>query len=683
MKRLRLFLVMVALASVSLGVLSCGGDKPTGKKVIVLGIDGMDPILLRGFMARGYMPNISKLVAAGDFKELRSSIPPQSPVAWSNFITGENPGKHGIFDFIHRDPKRYAPFLSTTMTEEPKESDSFVIGRRVVWLKGGTVKLLRRGCAFWEGLAGARIRERIFKIPSNFPPVPGKSVSSAGMGAPDMLGTYGTFTFYTDLPKEHAEEIYGGTIVPVFPTSGVIETSIIGPPNTFELDEQRPYLPERPGADGKTIKPRNYASSNIPLTIYIDEQNPAVKIEVQDREVLLNQGEWSGWQPVTFQMWHHVVDVKGMVRFYLKSVRPNFQLYMSPVNMDPTDPPLPISNPKSYFSDLAEENGFFYTQGMPENTKARQANLDILNDAELFDQMMLVHGEDLKNFRRHLDDFKDGFLFFYFGTIDMGTHMFWRLHDWQHPAMDPNSIVQLGDPVEILYREMDKVVGMAMARMDPNTTLIVMSDHGFAPWYRSFQVNSWLLANGYMQLMPGVKQEDMDMFADASGNEAVDWSRTSAYNLGINSIYINLEGREKNGAVAESERRALIDEIAKKLEEYVDPVTGERPILHAYKAYEVYHGDAAATAPDIIVGYRRRWRGGDESALGKTPSNITEVNLSAWSGDHCIDPEEVPGIIISNRKMTKADPALIDIAPTVLKLFGLPIPAEMDGKPVF
>jgi predicted AlkP superfamily phosphohydrolase/phosphomutase len=378
-----------------------------------------------------------------------------------------------------------------------------------------------------------------------------------------------------------------------------------------------------------------------------------------------------------------VVDVKGMVRFYLKSVRPNFQLYMSPVNMDPLDPPLPISNPAEYFADLAEEDGYFYTQGMPENTKARQADLDILNDAELFDQMMLVHAEDLRNFRRHLAEFNDGFLFFYFGSLDMGTHMFWRLHDWQHPAFDPNSVVELGDPVELLYHKMDKVVGMAMQAMGPDATLIVMSDHGFAPWYRSFQVNSWLLANGYIQLLPGINQDDVDMFATAAGDTAVDWSRTSAYNLGINSIYINLQGREGSGAVSESERRALVDEIAKKLEEYVDPVTGEHPVLHAYKAYQVYHGDAAATAPDIIVGYRRGWRGGDDSALGKMPSKVTEVNLSSWSGDHCMDTVEVPGSIITSFKMQKPDPALIDMGPTVLKLFGLPVPAEMDGKPVF
>jgi predicted AlkP superfamily phosphohydrolase/phosphomutase len=196
-------------------------------------------------------------------------------------------------------------------------------------------------------------------------------------------------------------------------------------------------------------------------------------------------------------------------------------------------------------------------------------------------------------------------------------------------------------------------------------------------------VNSWLLANGYIKLLPGVKQEDVDMLADASGNEALDWSRTSAYNLGINSVYINLQGREKNGAVSEAERRPLVDEIAKKLEEYVDPATGEHPILHAYKAYEVYHGGAADTAPDLILGYRRGWRGGDDSALGEMPTAITDVNMSSWSGDHCMDTVEVPGSIVASRKILKPDPALIDLGPTVLKLFGLPVPADMDGKPVF
>ncbi len=669
--------------SLSAILILCGpsckkGRAETGKRVLILGIDGMDPGLARRFMAEGDLPNLQKLMSTGDFKPLESSIPPQSPVAWSNFITGANPGKHGIYDFIHRNPDTYSPYLATSRTEEASEDDSIVIGTRVIWLKGGKAELLRHGKPFWEYLAENGVWERVFKIPSNFPPYEGQGWSGSGMGTPDILGTYGTFTYFTDMPPEHEEAIGGGTIVPVYPVDNVIQTEITGPTNTFKLKDTRPYT------GSGDYKRRNYETSRVPLTIFIDPENPCAKIEFQDQEIMLNQGEWSGWAPIQFPMWSPVVEVSGIVRFYLKEVRPDFKLYASPVNMDPMDPPLPVTNPPEYAREIAEDIGYFYTQGMPEDTKARQADLGILNDGELFKQMLLVHEEDLEMFRWHLDRFRDGMLFYYFSSLDLGTHMFWRLHDESHPAYDPEWAEKLGDPVRRLYKKMDHVVGMALDELDSKTTLIVMSDHGFASWARTFQPNSWLLENGYIKLEPEVDQEDVDMFYDpATYDYAVDWSRTSAYALGINGVYINLQGREKYGAVPEADYRDLVDEVADKIEAYVDPETGEHPVLEAFKSYRVFHGEHLDIAPDIVLGYKRGYRGGDDSALGEFPKEIISKNESPWSGDHCIATREVPGVIISNRKIEKKDPALIDVGPTVLKIFGLPVPGHMDGRPLF
>lgn len=675
---------------------SCGPhERKTGKKVLVLGIDGMDPLLLKEFMAKGEMPNFAKLIAYGDFKPLMSSIPAQSPVAWSNFITGKNPGNHGIYDFIHRDPQTYMPFLSTTRTEDPPEKSAIHLGNRVLWLSGGKVELLRQGKPFWEYLAEKNIYTRVFKIPSNFPPAAGKGWSGSGMGAPDLLGTYGTFTFFTDNPpdrKNHPETIGGGTITPVYPVNNVIRTQLMGPKNIYALDPQRPFDLVTDPETGKEKKLYNYVDAEVPLTIYLDPEHPAAKIEFQDQEVLLGQGEWSGWFPIEFPLWPRVVTVHGIVRFYLKEapkmvgneVKGDFKLYASPLNMDPLDPPMPITNPPEYAKTIAEQLGYYYTQGMPENTKARQADLDILNDAEFLDQVMSVHREDLRMFKWHLDHFQDGLLFYYFSSLDLGTHMFWRLHDPRHPAYDPVWAGLLGDPLERIYMLMDQVLGFALNYVDDHTTLIVMSDHGFGPWYYSFEANTFLLDNGYLKLLPGVKPENVEYFSDKNtGQFGVDWSRTLAYSLGINGLYLNLSGREKYGAVAPSEYRGLVDEIAKKLEDYVDPKTGMHPILHAYKSYEVYHGDYTQSAPDIILGFRRPYRGSDNSALGEVPKEIISVNDSSWSGDHCIAPSEVPGILITNQKITKPAPALIDLGPTILKLFGLPAPPDMDGKPVF
>jgi predicted AlkP superfamily phosphohydrolase/phosphomutase len=664
----------------SLAVAASCGDKhrTTGKKVLIFGIDGMDPRLLKEFMAEGVMPHFQKVIAAGYFHELTSSIPPESPVAWSNFITGMNPGKHGLYDFINRNLDNYSPYLSMSQVTDPDEKNSIAIGRRVIWWKGGTAENLRHGAPFWDYLADDGIYTRVFKMVSNFPPDTGKGWSGSGMGTPDLLGTYGTFTFWTDNPPEHPEEIGGGTIVPVYPVNDVIRTKITGPKNIFELDAKRPYL----GA-GKN-RQRNYATAEVPINIYLDPDHPEAKIEFQGQELMLAQGEWSGWLPIEFKMWSPFVTVHGIVRFYLKEVRPDFKLYASPLNMDPRNPTVPVTNPLKYAKDIADQVGLYYTQGMPENTKARQADLDVFNDGELFHQMGIVYDEDVKMFRWHLDHFHDGLLFYYISNIDLGSHMFWRLHDKNSPGYDAAWAEKLHDPMKQLYIKMDNMLAWVLPYVDQDTTLIIMSDHGFGPWYRSFEVNTWLLQNGYLKLKPGVKPEDVEYFRDKTTMDyAVDWSRTSAYQFGINGLYINEMGREKYGTVSPMEKDALVDEIAEKLKGYVDPATGEHPVLAPLEAREVYHGDYVKIAPDILMGYKRGYRGGDDSALGKFTKDVIVINKSSWSGDHCIATSEVPGILITNFKVTKPDPALIDIGPTVLKLFGLPVPGDMDGKPVY
>ncbi len=681
------FVLMISFLCLCLGVIiSCDSKyKDTEKKVLILGMDGLDPQLVEKFMKNGGLSHFNHLMTMGDFQPLTSSIPPQSPVAWSNFITGSNPGKHGIYDFIHRNPKSYSPYLSTSETEEPDEENSFVIGTRVIWTESGKTNLLRRGKPFWEYLAEDGIKTRIFKIPSNYPPYEGQGWSTSGMGTPDMLGTYGTFTFFTENPPDRApdaDSIGGGTIVPIYPRgsdSHTYESRFEGPQNTMKLNEDEPYIGS---GDNKR---RNYVQSEIPVTFYVDSEHPEVKIEFQDEEILLSEGEWSDWHPITFKMWPGLVESKGIVRFYVKQVRPYLKIYASPINMAPEDPPLPVSNPPDYARMIAEQTGYYYTQGMPEDTKARQADLGILNDGELFEQNMLVYEEDLEMLDWHLDRFDSGLLYYYFSSLDLGQHMFWRLHDPKHPAYDEKWANKLGDPIETLYKKMDHVLGRVLdhENIDENTVLIVMSDHGFASWRRSFQPNTWLVEHGYLKLKPNVDQDKISMFRTPQGSYAVDWSRTRAYSLGINGVYINLQGREARGVVPPYKKKILVDEIAEKLQEWKDPETGKHPIAEAYKAYKVYQGKETKTAPDLVLGYHRGYRGGDKSALGKFPDDIITLNTSPWSGDHCMATREVPGTIMVNREIEKDKPALIDIGPTLLKLFGHKVPEDMDGKPLF
>ena len=184
-----------------------GSDWHGKQKLIILGIDGMDPQLLKQLMHEGKMPNFSRLASQGSFRLLTTSIPPQSPVAWSNLITGMNAGGHGIFDFIHRDPKTLEPYFSASRVEGPKHG--IHLGNWVIPLGGGSAEQLRKGKAFWEILDQHGVPNSVFRIPANFPPVPANGQTLSGMGTPDLRGTYGTFSFYTDDPAAETGAVEG------------------------------------------------------------------------------------------------------------------------------------------------------------------------------------------------------------------------------------------------------------------------------------------------------------------------------------------------------------------------------------------------------------------------------------------------------------------------------------------
>ena len=623
------------------------------KKVIVLGLDGMDPVILERMLGQGKLPNFNYLKEKGGFIPLKTSIPPQSPVAWSNFITGMDPGGHGIFDFIHRDPETLNPYLSTSKVEPPNRSIS--IGNWTFPLSKGKVELLRYGKTFWEILEKHDIPSHVISIPSNFPPVqtPGKSLS--GMGTPDILGTYGTFSYFTNNPPENYNEIAGGKVFPVEIMENVIQTKIIGPKNTFRKDAP---------------------NATIDLTVYIDPENDVAKLHLQDQEIMLNRGEWSDWIRIKFKLLPLLANTTGICRFFLKEVHPDFKLYVTPINIDPSNPALPVSTPGDYSEELCEAIGFFYTQGMPEDTKALSGN--ILNDDEYLEQANFVLQDELQMFDYVLKNFQKGLLFFYFSSIDQNCHMFWRTMDKEHPAYDPYASEKHSEVIEKLYIEMDNVVGKAIAACDNNTTLIVMSDHGFAPFYRSFNLNTWLKEEGYTKLFNESSEEKITLF------DNVDWNRTKAYGLGLNDLYVNLYGREATGIVMPGkELDSLIDELANKLLQVRDPKTNLNVISKVYKTSEIYHGAHKSDGPDLIVGYSWGHRASWETTLGVFSKEIFSDNTGKWSGDHCMAAEVVPGILLSNKKIRYNTPALYDLTVTILDEFGIEKPNNMIGESIF
>ena len=623
------------------------------RRLIILGIDGMDPQLLHRFIREGKLPNFAKLEAEGDFRPLTTSIPPQSPVAWSNLITGMNAGGHGIFDFIHRDPKTLSLYFSASKVEESKHA--IHLGSWSIPLGGGSAEQLRQGTAFWQILDQHGIPNTVVRIPSNFPPVPAKGRTLSGMGTPDLRGTYGTFSFYTDDPMATPGAVEGGQVIPVQVENYRVAASLIGPNNSFL---------------------RGNPAATEPFSVAVDPVESVAKISVQDHEFVLREGEWSNWIRVEFRLMPLFANVKGMCRFYLKQAHPRFQLYVSPINMDPADPALPISTPSSYSHLLTDEAGEFHTQGIAEDTKALSDG--VLDDKEYLQQARTVLAEHRRIFDAEFPKFNQGVFFFYFSSLDLNSHMFWRLMDPGHPEYDATLAEQNGSAIADFYQQMDQVLGEVLPHVDDRTLLLVVSDHGFAPYYRSFNLNTWLLNNGYIRLKSNGAADSSEPFAN------VDWAQTRAYGLGLNGLYLNLRGREKDGIVKPgAQSDSLMAEIRAKLLAVQDPRSKQQVITRVDLASEAYQGPYARSGPDMLVGYNRGYRAGWQTILGAFPPEELEDNSNPWSGDHCMDYTLVPGVLLSNRKIVAKTSALTDIAPTILAEFGIAKGKGMIGQSVF
>jgi len=637
--------ILLAVCTLCLPAAAPAQDVPA---VVILGIDGMDPLLLQSFIDKGLMPNFARLIENGSFTPLGTSIPPQSPVAWSNFITGMDPGGHGIFDFIHRDPDTYLPEFSTAEITEPEKT--LAIGDWILPMSKGQTLLLRKGVAFWQILDEHGVPYIIFRVPANFPPAESDQKTLSGMGTPDILGTYGIFSWYTDDPFWEGMELSGGELYMTEIENDVVRASVVGPANSLRKD--RPEM-------------------KIPFTVELDRENDAAKFTVDGDEFILQPGEWSDWVRLRFPVMGWFKGLQGIVRFHLRSISPHFQLYATPINIDPMAPALPISTPPGYSAEVAERIGLFYTQGMPEDTKALAAGT--LTDREFIGQTNNIMSERWRMLDTVLEDFEEGLLFFYVSTVDQSCHALWRNVDPNHPAHTDE--LEFEDRFEELYVEMDRMLGSLQERLPEDAILIVMSDHGFAPYNKKFNVNSWLYQNGYLNL---IRPEEMGRHPLLAN---VFWRRTQAYGVGINGMFVNLMGRERRGVVnAGKQYEQLLDEISEKLLAYRDPETGEQVITTVYRSSVVYHGDQAKDAPDLVIGYNRGYRGSDESALGTLNPSVLTPNLGTWTGDHCMDHNLVPGILVCNRPIVLDDPDLKDLPTTILKFFGIAPHPQMRGR---
>jgi predicted AlkP superfamily phosphohydrolase/phosphomutase len=641
--------------------------KPDRPGVFVVGVDGMDPVILDRLLARGEMPNFARLRDEGALQTLGTATPPQSPVAWSNFVTGMNPGGHGIFDFIHRDPATYEPISSATPPSEP--GGAVRLFGYVLPTSTPEVRNNRGGTPWWDVLQEHGVHAEVYRIPGNFPTPPSRARVLAGMGTVDVRGGYGTYTLYTDRPvPEKAKGDIQRVRVQDLDLDGTPDTVngiLRGPPDQFHLE---------PGA---VPGDSDYLAKGV--TIHLAADRGAAVVEIGGQRALLKQGEWSDWIAVDYEaLPMGLVSVSGAVRFFAKELAPGFSVYASPVNISPASPAVPLTSPDSFLDELFENLGFFYTKGMPEETEALKDG--VFDDDDYLAQVALVQKDTQRMVALALDRFAPGnATFVYLSDIDLQCHMLWRHGDPKqpgappHPARDPAVAKRHAHDIERFYRDVDRELGAIRKRLPADTLLVVMSDHGFQPYTRKLHLNAWLRDNGYLVPKGGKRTGQI-----AAGD--VDWSRTRAYGLGFNGLYLNLAGREGQGIVAPGDAAALAGELREQLLALRDPASGQRVVLRVDRADDVYSAERRAEGPDLIIGYDRGYGASDESTLGEITEAVLEDNTSRWSGNHLMAPEVVPGILATNRKLAGSGYDLTDLTVTLLAHYGIDPAPGMVGE---
>ena len=681
---------MLLLASLA-ALAACGRGRPpelVKQKLVILGFDGMDPHLVRKWMDEGRLPNMKKLGSRGSgVRTLGTTHSPESPTAWASFATGVNAGKHNIYDFLIRDTATYLPDLGMVHFEPPH----FILNYFPV--SKPVVESIRGGTSFWVTAGRAGVRSSMLTVPVTFPPedVPNGELLS-GLPLPDIRRTMGTFYYFgTDLSRyEEGNTEFGGILKRLVFDGDVAQTELVGPPNPIVKQQLRAARAKtRPSAmtDGEKMTIAGLEAREdvrLPVTIHWNRAGRSATIDIGDNTVHLDEHQWSKWINLDFSI-NLLLRVHGMAQMYLIGAGPELQLYISPVNWKPDRPPAPMSSPPSLSADLYERLGPYRTLGWAEATWP--LNEDRIDEKTFMDDLYRAFDDRAQVILQRIDAKQWDLVVGVIESTDRVQHMMWRLIDPSHPMYDKTLAAKYGDAIERVYRRCDDFVGEVMSRIDPTTPILIVSDHGFHSFRQSVNLNTWLVQEGFMAIQgqqPGEKKLQ-DLFG-GSGTfwENVDWSRTKAYAMGLGQMYVNLKGREGRGIVSSEESSGVQDALVARLLTMADPKTGAKMVDAVYKRDDIYRGGFVRNAAELQVGLADGYRVSWQSTLGGSPPGLVYPNMKKWSGDHgSYDYKQTSGTLISSRPIDAGDVDIMDIAPTVLKYFGVPIPPDIDGKPIF
>jgi predicted AlkP superfamily phosphohydrolase/phosphomutase len=555
-------------------------------KTLILGFDSFDPAVFEELAGQNQLPNLEKFTQQGGYAKLEVCSPPQTEVSWTSIATGADPGGHGIFDFVHRDPASYAPYVSILPMRKSAVGEQFV--------PPYTAK------TFFEEAADMGYPATALWWPAMFPARPALPVNTLpGLGTPDIRGQLGVGTLLTTEDEQLKK-------------TAVVKLSADGK-NRFTASLPGP---QTQGRDG----PRT-----ISLPISLDVVDPtSARLTVDGRTLDLRPGEWSDIVELRFKA-GLLLSVHAITRFIATSLNGVIRVYVLPLQIHPLHSPWHYASSASFSKKLWTEVGPYLTLGWPQDTTGLEDGC--ITDDQFLDLCQSIFHRRIQILYYLMNDFREGVLAAIFDDLDRVQHMFF------HNRMDV---------VQDWYRRLDHFVGDASSRVDSWTgkyRYLILSDHGFAHFQKKVHLNRWLLENDYLSMKNGS--------GDLSN---VDWTRTRAYAVGLNSIYLNIAGREGQGIVSVSDVEPLLAEIKGRLLDWQD--ADQSTIIQKIRLkHETYSGPYTRLGPDLVVGYAPGYRASAETGLGKVPSVSLESNTDHWGADHCMDSEVVPGVIFANRDL--------------------------------
>jgi len=635
-----------------LPVLAQGAEQVSasnGGRVVILGFDGVEPSIVDAMLSAGKLPNLAKLLDnGGSYQRLASSNPPQSPTAWSSFATCKNPGNHGVYDFLRRNPNNYLPGLGFGAMKQPELAPDGSLASPAAFTN------YRKGETFWAVAGAAGLATKLLVVPFAYPVerIAGGTML-CGLDVPDIRGTQSTYFAMSDR-FEHVESVPGGVRLPIKFEGGAATVMVPGIRN-----------------------PATRQFVEVPLKLMHDRESRAVAFDLAGTTAKLAENTWSEWLEWTFEL-SPQFSVRAISRLHVLEAGEHVRLYMTCLQMHPRAPLAPISNPDDYAGQLADRYGLYKTVGWRFDTKSLQQD-DMTEDVFLEDaRQTMAWQETLTLDEITISPFR--LMVSAWTATDRVAHMFWRYRDPKHPLYNEEGAKKYGGAVEETYAKMDDIVGKVSAKLGPDDLLMVMSDHGFHSFRKGFSINTWLIRNGYLAVKD--QSDAATAFTNAKYLEAFDWSRSKSYGLGLGSIFLNLKGREGQGIVAPEESAALLAEIRQKLLDVKDHETGDSVFRAVYIKADVYKGAAEADAPDLQVGYADGYQTDKASAAGAAPKDLFSPNDDKWSGEHAAsDVADTPGILFANRPM-EPNAAIIDLGVTALAFLNVKPPDDFEGKPL-